>query len=998
VPRYQLDILITGTDRASPTVNRFGGALGRIAQIAGGILIAGAIRGITDQIGDLGRTAVEAYSDLEKMQVGLESLIARELARGDVVEETVTSIRHLTEEELLDIDRLVVKYGELGDELEGLKEDHQEAIDEFGEGSWQALKYAIAIKDVTKEMQDVQEEMGEMQSLEGRIIATTTKNIENQISLAEALKLAREPARQLTDWIVKLSLVSPFEENDITMALRVAAGYGFITQHASDAATEEERLNRARDDGVVTAQRLTVALLDLLAAIGLPSENLARIVLALGQVRATGKLLAQEIRQLINAGVGLDIMALAMGMTVEEFMAAQKQGKILAEDFLPALVKLLEDDLAGSAERVMQTFGGALISLQKFRRVALREFFGPTFELLTPMLLEFYRNVSSEDNLNKIRRWGTTLANTVENMIGFLQDLQDKFDEVKVFMEDPITLSIAGIDANLPSIFADPLTEGLEGLQELNLQLGFVDGNAAAAQGALKGLALMFGVRGGIGLIKRLAPGIIGAILGIGSGIGWIGVAASLAGAAWQGNFLGIRDITNQVWEESIQPFINNIMPWLEENLPLAVQTARDAWNNELVPAFQNLVLWINEEGIPALETFAVNLINDAAQGAADLAVQFDTEVLPKFITLGEKLNNEIIPGFIETARLLKEDVANAASTAGDVLFGEAGPLGRTILEDTVNYLLTDWLPTAALFAFSVGDDLLKQATIGKMAIEEIIGPTITTIYENVRDDVVPIFEKFLGFFLKLRDDAAVAVKDAWETVIQPALQGLWEFFEDHIIPAIEAFVDLFLEIEEFLVRIFGGLWVNIVLPKLEEFWDLFFENINPAIDFFLSIIISIEEWVSGKFGNALKWLADEILPRLANFAQTVADAIDAIAEAARNTAAALDEMELPWWALPEHSPPAAHRFFMEIAEAIGAVDEAATQSQFLHGRAGFGLARQFTVQRVDSGGVQYPMQPVTIQGDTNTFYVTDEQVGALVAHLIAEEKLKRFNESMGRI
>jgi hypothetical protein len=54
-------------------------------------------------------------------------------------------------------------------------------------------------------------------------------------------------------------------------------------------------------------------------------------------------------------------------------------------------------------------------------------------------------------------------------------------------------------------------------------------------------------------------------------------------------------------------------------------------------------------------------------------------------------------------------------------------------------------------------------------------------------------------------------------------------------------------------------------------------------------------------------------------------------------------------------------------------------------------------VGRAGSKGSGRSPKQVTIAGDNNTFYVMNKDTARLVAHQIAEQKLKRFNRSMGR-
>jgi len=80
---YTLTLIAEGRDSASGPLGRVSSALGRMGEIAGGILGAGLIQNLGNQIVEFGRKAISATADMQSLQVGLESLVARELRTSD---------------------------------------------------------------------------------------------------------------------------------------------------------------------------------------------------------------------------------------------------------------------------------------------------------------------------------------------------------------------------------------------------------------------------------------------------------------------------------------------------------------------------------------------------------------------------------------------------------------------------------------------------------------------------------------------------------------------------------------------------------------------------------------------------------------------------------------------------------------------------------------------------------------------------------------------------
>jgi tape measure domain-containing protein len=81
--KYILQIVVEGQDRASGPLGGIGGVLGRMGEIAGGILGAGLLQNIAQGVLTIGRNAIESTAQLQTFNMGLASLVARELRSAD---------------------------------------------------------------------------------------------------------------------------------------------------------------------------------------------------------------------------------------------------------------------------------------------------------------------------------------------------------------------------------------------------------------------------------------------------------------------------------------------------------------------------------------------------------------------------------------------------------------------------------------------------------------------------------------------------------------------------------------------------------------------------------------------------------------------------------------------------------------------------------------------------------------------------------------------------
>jgi len=81
MPEYNISITVTGQDKgATGMLQGVGGGLQRMRDIAGGIIGAKVIEKIASSIFSLGRRAIESTANIQAMTLGLESLLAKELA------------------------------------------------------------------------------------------------------------------------------------------------------------------------------------------------------------------------------------------------------------------------------------------------------------------------------------------------------------------------------------------------------------------------------------------------------------------------------------------------------------------------------------------------------------------------------------------------------------------------------------------------------------------------------------------------------------------------------------------------------------------------------------------------------------------------------------------------------------------------------------------------------------------------------------------------------
>jgi tape measure domain-containing protein len=120
---------------------------------------------------------------------------------------------------------------------------------------------------------------------------------------------------------------------------------------------------------------------DAVAAMGGGKEMIDRVSTALVQMSAKGKVSAEEMRQLAEAGIpAWDILAKKLGISVPEAMKKSEKGAIDATTAIDALVEGMESRFGGMMDKQALTFNGLLSTLHDTAVQMAGQMFEPIFE------------------------------------------------------------------------------------------------------------------------------------------------------------------------------------------------------------------------------------------------------------------------------------------------------------------------------------------------------------------------------------------------------------------------------------------------------------------------------------------------------------------------------------------------------------------------------------------------------------------------------------------
>lgn len=164
-----------------------------------------------------------------------------------------------------------------------------------------------------------------------------------QIGFSTMLGSAQRAKRFLDD-VAAFAAKTPFEFPDLLDASKRMLAYGFA---AEDVLPTMEAVGNAT------------------ASVGLGAQGIDRIILALGQMRAKGKVSGEEMRQLTETGIpAWEFLAEAMGKSTAEVMKLSERGLIPADQAIKMLVEGMNKRFPSMMSQMENTWDGVTSTIR----------------------------------------------------------------------------------------------------------------------------------------------------------------------------------------------------------------------------------------------------------------------------------------------------------------------------------------------------------------------------------------------------------------------------------------------------------------------------------------------------------------------------------------------------------------------------------------------------------------------------------------------------------
>lgn len=201
------------------------------------------------------------------------------------------------------------------------------------------------------------------------------------------------------------------------------------------------------------------------------------------------------------------------------------------------------------------------------------------------------------------------------------------------------------------------------------------------------------------------AAGIVSLLMSIANPIGLIIAAVGLLGAAWAGNWGGIRDKLMEVWSV-VQPKLKELWDWLSVVIPPAIQALADYWNTVLLPALQAIWNWISTNLIPIFQEVVAWLQENLPPAIQELADFWNTVLLPALTEIWNFITTNVIPVFQEIFDWLKTKIPEAIAWVREKFITLQNKFNEVV---TAGAGIVDFLEGKLLNAFNGVKDAIEN-------------------------------------------------------------------------------------------------------------------------------------------------------------------------------------------------------------------------------------------------------------------------------------------------
>ncbi|MCU5695500.1 DUF2207 domain-containing protein [Bacillus cereus] len=846
----QLETLFSATGKS---VDDFAGALGNrlVNAIKSGTATS---RQLDQAIGLIGREALGAEGDIEKLQRALRSVDS-----GNSIQQVRNELRDLQQEA-----------GRTEKKFEGLKIGLENVIGGMAAGGG----IAAAIEK-SMDMSKLQTKI----DIAFDVPESSKKSVEEAVRGISAYGLDAEEslAGVRRQWALNKDVSDEANAAIVKGAAAIAQSYEGIdfTELIQETNEIGNELGISQDGALGMA--------DALLRIGFPPEQLDIIAEYGGQLTRAGYN-AEEVQAIMEAGVETGTW------NIDNLLDGLKEGRIKAAEFGQGVDKAMTEALEGtkiSAEQV-EVWGKAVANGGKAGSIAMTE------------IAQALSEVDDETKRNElgVKFFGTMYEDQGQNIINTLLGAKEKTVDFGK-QQDKLNDSIKKMDAN-------PAVKFQKAMQDLQMALKPVLGviadvvakiadwisNNPKLAATLAAIAVAIGVISGA--FMALAP-IVVVISTIGVAMmGWIAaialiVAAVVAlGVVIYKNWDSITKWTIDTWNaigEFLVGIWDSIVQWASETWNSISESTSEAWNS----IKEYLVeLW---NGITESLTETWNTMVEATQETWNSIIEYLTGIWNGVVeTLSEVWSSisqttfevwtAISEFFISTWNGLVAFITPVLQGIADffsMIWTGISTVIQTVWNFITQYLQAIW--TAILyFATPIFESIKNYIT----ECWNTISSTTSFVWETIKNFlvscwnglvafVVPIFEQIKTWIIAVWNTISTTTVNVWNA-IKSFLQSCWNGIVAFVVPIFNSIKEWIINTWKTISSTTSAVW-SAVTNYLSSLWNSMvstarsiFNNIKEVISSIWNVISSM----SSSVWNGIKYTLSSIWSGITSTASSI--------------------------------------------------------------------------------------------------------------------------------
>lgn len=204
-------------------------------------------------------------------------------------------------------------------------------------------------------------------------------------------------ANRLIMEMEQMARKTPFQTGQLIQAAQLLKGYGFEVEKLLPTLRSIGDAASASPEGMESA--------------------VMRISLAIGQMRANGKVMGQEMNQLANAGIpAWEILAEQAGKNIMEVRKMTKEGAITGTQAVEMLLNGFDERFGGMMEKQSKSFGGLMSTMRDTAQILMRNIGEPLFAIAKVRL----ENLSEWLDTPAADEWAAAMRRGVQSAVEFV--------------------------------------------------------------------------------------------------------------------------------------------------------------------------------------------------------------------------------------------------------------------------------------------------------------------------------------------------------------------------------------------------------------------------------------------------------------------------------------------------------------------------------------------------------------------------------------------------